>query len=96
MLLRGAAQHAIKARFRRDIHAAIRQTWHDLAGRQAGKLRTIGYLKNLLPFGLTELVSRRRPFGRGTAIDAHRVTHPALERAQAQAQLVASLPQPAA
>jgi short-chain fatty acids transporter len=27
MLLRGAAQHAIKARFRRDIHAAIRQAW---------------------------------------------------------------------
>ena len=76
--------------------AVIRQAWHDLAGRQAGKLRTIGYLKNLLPFGLTHLVTRRRPFGRGTAIGAHRVTvtHPALERAQAQAQLVAGLLQP--
>jgi len=98
MLPRSAAQHAVKARLRREVHAAIRQARHELAGSQAGKLRTIGYLKNLLPFGLTQLVTRRRSFGRGTVIGAHRVTvtDPALKRAQAHAQLVASLLQLAA
>src|SRR5258707_10288758 len=98
VLLRSAAQHAVKARFRRDIYAAIRQAWHDLAGRQAGKLRTVCDLKNLVSFDLTQFVARRRPRGRGAAIGEHRVavTHPALERAQVQAQLVAGLLQPAA
>src|ERR1700686_3191737 len=93
VLLRSAAQHAVKARLRREVHAAIRQAWHDLAGRQAGKLRTVCDLKNLMSFDLTQLVTRRRSFGRGTAIGAHRVTvtDPALKRAQAHAQLTAGL-----
>jgi len=85
VLLRGTAQHAVKARFRREVHAAVGQARHDLAGRQAGELSAIGHLQNLLPFGLAQLVARRRPLGRGPAISAHRlaITGPALERAQA-------------
>src|SRR3954452_8947461 len=98
MLLRSAAQHAVKARLRREVHAAICQARHDLAGRQAGKLRAVGDLKDLLPFGLTQATGWWRAPGRGAAISTHRVavTHPALERAQAHTQLTASLAHPAA
>src|ERR1700737_1540410 len=92
MLLRSTAQHAVKARLRGKVHATVRQTRHDLTGRQAGKLRTIRYLENLLPFSLTQFVARWRPPGRGATIGEHRIAviNPALESAQAQAQLLAS------
>jgi hypothetical protein len=97
MLLRCAAQHPVNARLRGEVHAAVRQARHDLAGRQAGELGAIGHLQNLLPLGLTELVARRCPLIRGPAIGPHliAVTHPALERAQAQAQFFAGFLQPA-
>lgn len=98
VLLRRAAQHTVKARFRRDVHAVVGKTRHDLAWWQARELGAVGHLQNLLPFGLAQLVTRLRPIGRAPAIGAYRLTftNPALERARAQAQFFARLVQAAA
>ncbi len=97
VLLRSVAQHTVKARFRREVHAAVGETRHDLTGRQARELGAIGHLQNLPPLGLAQLVTRLRPIGRAAAVGACSVavTNPALERARTQAQLCARLVQAA-
>ena len=87
VLLRSFAQHTVKARLRREVHATVCQARHDLAGRQTRELGAIGHLQNLPPLSLAQLVTRLWSIGRAAAVGACdvAVTNPALERARTQA-----------
>jgi hypothetical protein len=79
-------QNAVKSRFGRQINALIRQSRHDLTGRQIGKFTRIGDAQNLCAFGLGQGM-RRRVLPQRTQVFRRRFTGlPALQGARTQAR----------
>ena len=80
-------QDAIKAGFRGQIHALVRQSRHNLAGRQVGIVRLVADRQYLFPLLFRQLVRRLRALRLRALILANLASllRPALEGAQAEA-----------
>src|SRR5262245_49836434 len=82
------SQHAIEARFARNVLTPIGQNRHDLLGTLVAELGRGCDLDDLRLLGVAELVWRRMAWTR-TPVDERRVPAPALDSALAEAQYLA-------
>lgn len=88
MLLPALAQDVVKAGFRSQISTLVRQFWHDLAGREAGKFHQITDVQHGGAFIRAQLVGRFRTQHEGPLIRLHlSVFAPAAQGAVADLQL---------